>query len=92
MLRRNVLTIEHTALWLNNIGYNWIFFSNYNIPWCESIIDGNQNSIWTLNQKDLADDRAHPGIKTNNDWADIVVAKIKSIELTQPKTVYTAMK
>ena len=26
ILRRNVLTIEHTALWLNNQGLKWIFF------------------------------------------------------------------
>jgi len=68
---RNMLIIEHTALFLDHIGAKWMFFAHdmMDIPvqlHC-TIVD-----YFERYQCDVAMDGKHPGLKSNRAWADAV--------------------
>lgn len=76
IINRNTLLIEHAALLLERIGTKWLFFANdgkgIEGPIRDTIID-----CFQTYECDIADDNSHPGMVSNQIWADIVFKHVQ---------------
>lgn len=78
MIRRTLLIIEHTALWLSHHGFKWIFFANAKLP-IYSHVDDMITDYYNDYLVDDGVDKIHPGLKTNSGWAVMVGRYLKTL-------------
>lgn len=86
MSRRTMLIVEHTALWLTNHGFRWVFFANrpFTVP---SHVDGIITDYSMKYFVDLAADGMHPGMETHMLWGKVTgehISQILSGDVVRP--------
>lgn len=70
--RRNMLVIEHTAMMFDRIGLKWLFFSN-DEQQVGPTVDNAIIDYFERYKCDHALDDAHPGMRSNQIWAEKVI-------------------